>query len=381
MQASPYEIGAKATAIVPEENRLRARANQTTERRKSLGSKMNAPSQGSDSAGSNSASNSSGAAKSSDGYSNPSETNVATGRQQLNTSLRSIVMSRSVFTLFHGFNPVKDSVFSIGDLLEVDTSSAPERPDFTASNGEEDEEDKLLLHCLQKSKKEVKITKEMGKELHGVCDKKFEKVKLTTIVEAVVPPNEETKTKKKPPRLDIAHGEREGGSLVGFVEVGVTPEDTAKDSEPQKIDQLFWKKVDQAVKYLNLLAENGVEAEDVDGEPFNLSVDTKRTLVLCVIVTNRKRDFGRIAIFACEPKGDGTWRMALMWRRECLSEELSRAFGLYIRSIQFMAEKGFDLELKGEKWTYFGPNCSRVTVEDSNREVCERGCSELATSW
>ena len=311
---------------------------------------------------------SSAAAKHSEGYSNPSETNVATGRFKLNLSLRSIVMSRAAFSLFHGFNPVETNIFRIGDIVET-PSEPTERPNFTKSR----ENDNILSACFKKSTQETTITKDMGIQLRKVCDNKFASVKLTTIVEAEVPA--EAGKKKKPPRLDVACGERIGGCLVGFVEVGLTNRDVSTESEPEKIDQLFWKKVDQAIHYLHLLSKNGVDGSDEDGEAFELHAKDKNTLLLCVIVMNRKRTFGRIAIFACEPKrgdGDGAWRMALMWRKEGDAATISRAFGFYISSIQFMAENNFNLDPDDEKWVYMGPNCSKVTVQDSNGQVCEQ---------
>jgi hypothetical protein len=241
---------------------------------------------------------SSGAAVHSEAYSNPSETNVEAGRQQLNACLRSIVMSRSAFLLFHGFHPAADNVVSIGDLAEGASSKNTPRPDFTNSK----ENEGLLEDCLGISSLETEITKALGKRLHATLKN------LTTIAEAKV--TDESNSKKNPPRLDIAHGERENGSLVGFVEVGLTPKETALESEPEKLDQLFWKKVHQAINYLRLLSRNDAEGDDEEGRRFKFSVKDTKTVLVCVIVTTRSRKSGRIAVFACERNGDNSWRMA-----------------------------------------------------------------------
>ncbi|KAL3908924.1 MAG: hypothetical protein SGILL_008295 [Bacillariaceae sp.] len=317
--------------------------------------------------GSRDTSTSSALAKNSEGYSAPSESNVATGRHKLNESLRSIVMSRTAFSLFHGFNPVPTNVYSICDNAAGSIGPAPyNRPDFTnVPTGEGEDYNQLLLNSLNKSTNEVAITKDMGSRLRRVLDEKHQNKKLTTFVEAEIPMGG---NKRKSPRLDVACGGKLSGSLSGFVEVGLTPKDTSHHSEAQQIDWLFWNKINQAIDYLHLLTKMGVKGKDENKEEFKLHVAEQKTLLLCVIVTNRARNFGRIAIFACEPKKNGHWRMALMWRKEGRIIDISRGFGLYIAAIQFLTEKDFDLSVDGEKWNYMGPNCSKVTVDAHNAE-------------
>jgi hypothetical protein len=165
----------------------------------------------------------------------------------------------------------------------------------------------------------------------------------------------------------------EDQKLVGFVEVGLTAKGIAKDSEPVKIDHLFWKKVNQAIEYLRRLwSSDGVTYVDADKNQGMFRVGKTKTLVLCVVVVNRQRTFGRVAVFACEPNENiNCWRMALLWRKEGHAKQISVAFGYYIESIKFMGKHDFNLDVEDEKWTYMGPNCSKVTVRDSSKQVRE----------
>eukprot|EP00978_Attheya_sp_CCMP212_P030534 scaffold112612_cov24-Attheya_sp.AAC.1 len=65
----------------------------------------------------------------------------------------------------------------------------------------------------------------MASLLHDVLDKRYPQ-KITTFVEAEVPISS---NKKKAPRLDVILGVKEGGTLNGFVEIGLTPVDTPDD--------------------------------------------------------------------------------------------------------------------------------------------------------
>lgn len=301
----------------------------------------------------------------------PSESRVELGRRNLNLWLRSIVMSRSTFLLFHGFNPVEDNVVSMRSLLLPDerrSSSNAARLDFTRNmdNGG------FLLDCWKCLNSETQITKKVSARLN---ERVFSGGQLATSVSEASFPVDET---QNGPRLDIAFGETstsaEVPSLVGFVEVGLTASGISTDKEPEKIDHLFWKKVCQATLYLQLL----LETEKVKGDGYVFSVGENKTLMLCVLVTNRQKTQGRIAVFACEPKmgdpeqdGSCYWRMALMWRKEGDAKQISAAFGYYIESIKFMAENRLNLDEDDEKWTYLGPNCSKVTVQDFSGQVRE----------
>jgi hypothetical protein len=274
------------------------------------------------------------------------------------------VMSRSAFMLFHGFNPVQNNVVSMHSLLAEGSSSEPTRemPNFTVNK----DNDNLLSECMKSSTSEVAITKKMCKQIGAL----FEGTLLTSIAEAKLPSD----NKNNSPRLDIAIGEMsEDQKLVGFVEVGLTAKGIAKENEPKKLDHLFWKKVNQAIEYLRrLLSSDGVTVVDEENKQCTFRVGKTKTLVLCVVVLNRQRMFGRVGVFACEPnENNNCWRMALMWRKEGDAKQISVAFGYYIESIKFMAEHCFNLDVKDEKWTYMGPNCSKVTVRDSSEQVRE----------
>lgn len=287
-------------------------------------------------------------------------------------------MSRTAFSLFHGFNPVPTNVYSICDIATGSIGPASyNRPDFTTVPTGEDY-DQVLLNSLNMSTSEVPITKDMGRRLRRVLDDKHQNKKLTTFVEAEIPMGG---NKRKSPRLDVACGGKLSGSLNGFVEVGLTPKDTSSHSEPEKIDWLFWSKVDQAIDHLHLLAKMGVKGKDENGEEFELHVEKQKTLLLCVIVTNRARTFGRITIFACEPKKDGHWRMALMWRKEGSKSDISRGFGLYIAAIKLLTDNDFDLSVDGEKWNYMGPNCSKVTMTVLDANHAEKSHSYVLRAY
>lgn len=307
---------------------------------------------------------SSGQASNTSGYSVPSESDVATGRHLLNKWLRSIVMSRTAFLLFHGFNPTTTR----SSTRSISTSNVNgSMPDFTVVTTKDEDHGQLLLNSFKKFTNETNITREMGRLLHEIYNKKGpnrNSKMLTAFVEASVKISPLT---KKCPRLDVTWGEKVGGSLCGFVEVGLTPAGTPASAVAEKVDQLFWKKVDQAIRYLNLVTKMKVEGKDPDGGQCSLCVDINgnKTLLICVIAMARDRRFGRIAIFACEPKagGAGGWRMALMWRKEAEAAVISKAFGYYIAAMKYMADNEFNLDVEMEEWAYMGPNCSKVTVQ------------------
>ena len=181
-----------------------------------------------------------------------------------------------------------------------------------ATNASEAEKGILSQSCRGRTK-EVPITNEMGRLLRDECDNKIQGETITTFAEAEL---QTSTNKKKSPRLDVSWGDKGNGKLVAFIEVELTPKDTAQDSIDEKINQLFWKKVDQSIKYLELLSKHGAVRRDEAGEEYRLGCDSKVTVLLSVIVLKRDRSAGRMAIFACESEADASWRIALMWRKE-----------------------------------------------------------------
>jgi len=334
---------------------------------------------------------SSGLTGNSEGYSASSETNVEVGRQLLHKSLRSIVMSRTAFTLFHGFNPAsypadptavpaqnKEGPGTppyhcwIGDVFCTCPSTSgspsgeknnPPIPNFTVVP-EGKEYDGLLLKSF-KYENETNITKEIVKLLQ------YQLQRLITFAEASVV--HESEKKQKWARLDVALGKKDGDLLGAFVEVSLTPKGTPPSEINQKLDQLFWKKINQAVNYLALLSKKQVERKDQDRKTYRLKVDEGKTFLLCAIVMTRDREKGRIAMFACEPKKDkkdNKWRMALLWRKGAGGKEISKAFGYFVAAIKYMADKGFKFDVDHEAWEYMGPNCSKVTVRCAPLRLC-----------
>ena len=194
------------------------------------------------------------------------------------------------------------------DEEEDDDTRNGKKLDFH-KGASEAEKDVLLQSCKGETM-EVPIATEMGRLLREECDRKIEHETIKTFAEAELPIST---NKKKAPRLDVTWGDKVGGKLVAFVEVGLIPKSTTQDSVDEKIDQLFWKKIDQAIKYLGLLSKHGATGRDEAGEEYQLECDPEITLLLSAIVLKRDCSSGRMAVFACEPKADGSWRMALMY--------------------------------------------------------------------
>ena len=124
-----------------------------------------------------------------DSSSPPRSTNVLSGRNKLQTTLRSIVMSRACYYLFHGFNPEcnpKKVSFSPSDSREV--------PDFTTKR-KDDDRDAILAGCARSSRDETTITKRIAARID-----KLEALKQLafTFAEAGGKTGE-----TNPPRLDI----------------------------------------------------------------------------------------------------------------------------------------------------------------------------------
>jgi len=98
--------------------------------------------------------------------------------------------------------------------------------------------------------------------------------------------------------------------------------------------------------------------------------------LVAVIVASREWDKGRIAVCVCERNQQGSWRMALPWRKEFQSRiELSVSFGYYINGLKYIAEAGAALNeesnlltIPGERWERLGPNCSKIIISYEDTE-------------
>ena len=352
---------------------------------------------------------SSGSSKNSSSADLPSDANCISGKERLNKSLRSIVMSRTAFSFFHAFNPSDSNAFTLETILSsaeeknrsetipsfmenpvdkdvlkrvvkyVDDSAktkveatqdwspgSKSRPDFV-SNHRKTATGAGERNC-RKERKEAKITAALSEKLHGLGEenKKF-------VVKSEL--GLDGGSTRNPPRLDIAFGRETEGSdkkpLMAFCEAGFLKKDTADISKAERIDKLFWEKMDQSCKYLDLLIDDNLKLNDARFEY------TDEPLLLSVLVASRELDLGRLAVFVCEPqkrqKGqreESYWRISLLWRKELYCEaEISTAFGGFVASVRYFADHGPRLEQADETWHYMGPNCCRVSLNGS-KEVC-----------
>ena len=68
-----------------------------------------------------------------------------------------------------------------------------------------------------------------------------------------------------------------------------------------------------------------------------------------------------MAFFTAEGKGQGDYRIALMWRCESPIKMLDRAYGAFINAVVHSANAKAS---RGNKWQYLGPNCTKVITQD-----------------
>ena len=117
---------------------------------------------------------------------------------------------------------------------------------------------------------------------------------------------------------DISEEEANTATPLALVEVG-------------RINEDWWKKLDQAGKYLNIMThENNLELK------FN-------HCILCAVLTfegdptsqNFKSRFG---VFLCWPKSKKPWQMALLWRASGVNlTQASKNFGMFLRVVYSFA--------------------------------------------
>jgi hypothetical protein len=251
--------------------------------------------------------------------------------------------------------------------------------------------EKLLLGPAQSSPKETEITKQMVRKLQtylnglqdtnqqtsssaasrGSVDRGNYTVELTYVRENSIRVVDEGRLKqfcneedndggpKNAPRLDvmITSGER----VLSFVEVGLTSAtfvaDTDNTAVNEQLDKLFWEKIDQSMIYLRLLRQSRVQK----GNEFFVVKDGQ-TILMCVLVLDRGCTIGRMAVFACEPKGEEEFRIALMWRKEASLKHLDDAYGRFINGVQHL--EGLDNRKQAQlSFEYLGPNCSKVVID------------------
>ncbi|KAL3905057.1 MAG: hypothetical protein SGILL_009830 [Bacillariaceae sp.] len=302
-----------------------------------------------------------------DSVDSPSTTTVEGGRRLLNKHLRSILMSRTTFVEFLGFNvkPNNENLKSTQDegTNDVDqfdekflSQLFPGKEDIVFSRFWSNPPKGLLQNAAdsQKNEGETEITKEMTtllkEHLETVNTSKF-----TCLDEGNInSPGYGASSLNKPSRLDVTIGlERR---LLAFVEVGITKKLTEKDAINANLDKLFWHKIQQAFAYLTALYQRNEPVWKTDaGEKTELLVGNHNTLLFSVVVFDRNQRKGRIAIFSAERKGNSNdFRVALLYRKEAHFSELDSCYGAFVKAILHLSEIPASVT---DNWTYLGPNC------------------------
>ena len=170
----------------------------------------------------------------------------------------------------------------------------------------------------------------------------------------------ETKGNRGGGLLDVAIGGKD--RLLAFVEVGLIDDKKDQVARSRNLNDAFWQKVDQSHKYMDALYRKGIEVRYGDGDGSVLKVEDNGTIVFAVIVFDREKTTGRMAVFTAERKDEEDYRVALMWRRECLGEDgivtLDRGYSAFINAVMHLSRNGQTED--DINWRYLGPNCSKV---------------------
>ena len=211
-------------------------------------------------------------------------------------------------------------------------------------------ETNMLASAASGDKKETEITKAMASGLSTLLQTRASK--FDAFREAKILPHSN--------RLDVAIGSDD--RLLAFVEVGLTNRAKKDDAKFRNLDKQFWHKVDQALYYLDDLHQERSGVQTKEGH--NLKVQDNGTILFAVIVLDRDKTKGRMAIFAAEPKGKDDYRVALMWRFEAGDAiemtTLDRGYSAFINAtmqLHFTDPNGDE-----NKWRCLGPNCSKVVI-------------------
>ena len=277
-------------------------------------------------------------------------------------------MSETTFETFIGFNSNEKRLVHVNDdfVRGICSSIADEKglpsldfwKDTPVATG-------LLTGPAHSSTKEDDISQAMASEL----DKRVKAQASESIagVQQSLPPVE-TKWSRNG-HLDVIKGS--SNQVLAFVEVGLVKKYTQSQSTCQKLDEMFWKKVHQADNYLQHLYRNGAQVKTEKGE---LQVPHDGgTILFAVIVFDRNKTMGRMAIFTAERKGQGDYRVALMWRCESPVndgiESIADAYGAFINAVVHIANAKAS---RGNKWQYLGPNCTKVI--NNKRVRWQHGC-------
>ena len=153
----------------------------------------------------------------------PSDTNPSTGKKVLNNWLRSIIMSREAFSLFHGFNPNNSSFFSIKEAIVAKKPTVTGPKFMEEATQEEKDLVKDVYDSFSKRKKklvaETEMTKGMAAKLEAIGSGSGD---FSATPELGLENGGDPRSYS---RIDIAFGKEdtdgaEGKTLTGFIEVG-----------------------------------------------------------------------------------------------------------------------------------------------------------------
>ena len=281
----------------------------------------------------------------------PSDGNISGGIGQLNTKLRSIVMSETTFRCFLGFNESRKD----GDLLK--TLKFKELSGLNIWKSTKYQLPEPQGEVIEKDLTDQMVTK-LNAEVDLQVTRQDKKNQLIVIGEGNLPRAQEGESGGNNPSLDVTVGR--GNQLLGFIEVGLTKKATKSDKAKfREIDKLFWEKVDQSSNYLRLLyADGGRVWKDMKQKKAKFEIKNNGTILFAVLVFARDKSMGRMAIFTAERKGQtDDFRVALMWRCESQqrNDKLSMGYSAFINAVT-------QLPLKNKfKWEYLGLDCSKVT--------------------
>jgi hypothetical protein len=165
----------------------------------------------------------------------------------------------------------------------------------------------------------------------------------------------------KPKSLKLASqegkSEENDRDVVALLEVGIQKVGTREDFS------LWMSKLGQGSRYLKEMAKDGTTGpvnstlKNVDGNP-----KFRGPALLGIVTFDEKRTFMNVGVFCCEPLDrPDSLRMALMYREQVHGrEQMAKAFAKIVKGIvAFNSVR----DVRND-FTYLGPNCAKVTVDD-----------------
>jgi hypothetical protein len=145
--------------------------------------------------------------------------------------------------------------------------------------------------------------------------------------------------------------------VIALLEVGIQKTSTPNDFS------LWMSKLGQGSRYLKEMAKDGMtgpvnsNVKNVDGSP-----KFRGPALLGIVTFDKNITFMNVGVFCCEPLDrPDSFRMALMYREQVYArEQMAKAFAKMVKGIVAF-DRVRDLP---NDFTYLGPNCAKVTVDD-----------------